>query len=100
MKKIDGLVDIVVPQRGNPELNVQIDPTRAAKAGFTVDQVSSQLSTGLLGKVATSFRRNDRLIDVRVRFQDRYRFNLDWIREFPLTSPTGGIVPLSATVDD
>ena len=97
LKKIDGLVDIVAPQRGNPELNLQIDPTRAAKAGFTVDQVSSQLSTGLLGKVATSFRRNDRLIDVRVRFQDRYRFNLDWIREFPLTSQTGGIVPLSAT---
>jgi CzcA family heavy metal efflux pump len=97
LKKIDGLVDIVVPQRGNPELNVQIDPTRAAKAGFTVDQVSSQLSTGLLGKVATAFRRNDRLIDVRVRFQDRARFNLDWIREFPLTSPAGGIVPLSAT---
>jgi CzcA family heavy metal efflux pump len=92
-----GLVDIVVPQRGNPELNVQIDPTRAAKAGFTVDQVSSQLSTGLLGKVATSFRRDDRLIDVRVRFQDRYRFNLDWIREFPLTLPAGGLVPLSAT---
>jgi len=97
MKKITGLVDIVVPQRGNPELNVLIDPTRAAKAGFTVDQVSSQLATGLLGKVATSFRRNDRLIDVRVRFQDRYRFNLDWIREFPLASAAGGIVPLSAT---
>ncbi|MEI6669950.1 MAG: efflux RND transporter permease subunit [Acidobacteriota bacterium] len=97
LKKIDGIVDVVVPQRGNPELNVQIDPTRAAKAGFTVDQISSQLSTGLLGKVATSFRRNDRLIDVRVRFRDRDRFNLDWIREFPLTSAAGGIIPLSAT---
>ena len=97
LSKVPGLVDIVVPQRGNPELDVRIDPTRAAKAGFTVAQVSSQLATGLLGKVATSFRRGDRLIDVRVRFPDRDRFSLDWIREFPLTSPTGAIVPLSAT---
>ena len=87
--KIPGLVDIVVPQRGNPELNVRIDPTRAAKAGFTVEQVTSQLSTGMLGQVATAFRRGDRLIDVRVRFADRSRFDLDWIREFPLTTARG-----------
>ena len=70
LEKIPGLVDIVVPQRGNPELNVRIDPTLAAQAGLTVEQVTSQLSTGLLGQVATSFRRGDRLIDVRVRFAD------------------------------
>jgi len=97
MKKIDGVVDIVAPQRGNPELNVQVDPTRAAKAGFTVDQVSSQLATGMLGKISTAFRRGDRLVDVRVRFPDKYRFDFDWVREFPLTNTNGTIVPLSAT---
>ncbi len=96
LEKIPGLVDLVVPQRGNPELNVRIDPTRAAKAGFTVEQVTSQLSTGLLGKNATAIRRGDRLIDVRVRFEDRSRFDFGWIQEFPLTSPDGHIVPLSA----
>jgi CzcA family heavy metal efflux pump len=97
LRKIPGVVDLVVPQRGNPELDVHVDPTRAARVGFTAEQVASQLSTGLLGKVATSFRRGDRLIDVRVRFPDRHRFDLDWIREFPLTSPSGAIVPVSAT---
>jgi CzcA family heavy metal efflux pump len=96
LEKIPGLVDIVAPQRGNPELNLNIDPTRTAKAGFTVEDVTNQLTTGLLGRQATPFRRNDRLIDVRVRFPDRYRFDLDWLREFPLTSESGGIVPLSA----
>jgi CzcA family heavy metal efflux pump len=97
MKHVDGVVDIVAPQRGNPELNVQVDPTRAAKAGFTVDEVSSQLATGLLGRVATEFRRGDRLVGVRVRFPDRDRFNLEWVREFPLTNANGTVVPLSAT---
>jgi CzcA family heavy metal efflux pump len=96
LEKIPGLVDIVVPQRGNPELNLQIDPTRAAEAGFTADRITAQLTAGLLGQQATSFRRHDRLIDVRVRFPDRYRFDFDWLREFPLTSESGVIVPLSA----
>jgi len=96
LEKIPGLVDVVIPQRGNPEMNVHIDPTRAAKAGFTVEQVTSQLGTGMLGQVATAFRRGDRLIDVRVRFGDKHRFDLDWVREFPLTTSEGRVVPLSA----
>ena len=101
LEKIPGLVDIVVPQRGNPELSLHIDPTRASKAGLTVAQITSQLTSGLLGQQATSFRRNDRLIDVRVRFPDRQRFDLGWLREFPLTTEAGTVVPLSAvaTVD-
>jgi multidrug efflux pump subunit AcrB len=97
MKHVDGVVDIVAPQRGNPEMVVRVDPTLAAKAGFTVDQVSSQLATGMLGKVSTEFRRGDRLVDVRVRFPDKYRFDAGWVREFPLTNAAGTIVPLSAT---
>jgi len=97
LKKIPGIVDLVVPQRGNPEVDVRVDPTRAARVGFTVDDVAKQLSAGLLGQVATSFRRGDRLIDVRVRFPDRKRFDLDWIREFPLTTASGEVVPLSTT---
>jgi CzcA family heavy metal efflux pump len=97
LKRIPGLVDLIVPQRGNPEVDVRIDPTRAAQVGFTVEQVASQLSAGLLGRVATSFRRGDRLIDVRVRFPDARRFDLDWIREFPLTTASGEVVPLSTT---
>ena len=100
LEKIPGLVDIVVPQRGNPELSLHVDPTRAAKAGLTVAQVTSQLASGLLGQQATSFRRNDRLIDVRVRFPDRQRFDLGWLREFPLTTEAGTLVPLSASGDD
>ena len=99
LKKIDGLVDVVQPRRGNPELEVRIDPTRAAKAGFTTQDVSTQLSNGLLGNVATEVRRGDRLIDLRLRYPDAYRFNPEWIREYPLVTPAGGVVPLSAAAD-
>ena len=97
LKDVPGLVDLVQPQAGNPELEVRIDPTRAAKAGFTAQQVSTQLAAGLLGDVATAVRRADRLVDLRVRYPDAYRFNPAWIRDYPLVTGSGSVVPLSAT---
>src|SRR5439155_1478898 len=79
LKTVPGLVDLVQPRRGNPEFEVRIDPTRSAKAGFTAAQVSTQLSDGLLGDVATEVRRADRLIDLRVRYPDAYRFDPNWV---------------------
>ena len=97
LKTVDGLVDLVEPRRGNPEFEVRIDPTRAAKAGFTTQEISTQLADGLLGDVATSVRRGDRLIDLRVRYPDAYRFDPAWVREYPLVAQAGAVVPLSAT---
>jgi CzcA family heavy metal efflux pump len=100
LSKIGGLVDLVGPRKGNPELEIHIDPTRAAKHGFTTQEVATQLADGLLGDVATQVRRADRLIDLRVRYPDPYRFNAAWIREYPLTTKEAGlVVPLSAVAD-
>jgi CzcA family heavy metal efflux pump len=96
LAKIDGLVDLVGPKKGNPEFEVRIDPTRAAKAGFTAQEIATQLSDGLLGDVATQVRRADRLVDLRVRYPDGARFNPTWIREYPLATQAGVVVPLSA----
>jgi CzcA family heavy metal efflux pump len=96
LNEIPGIVDIVQPRRGNPEMELQINPTRAAKAGFTTQEVATQLADGLLGAVATEVRRGDRLIDLRIRYPDAYRFNPEWIREYPLVTPAGAVVPLSS----
>jgi multidrug efflux pump subunit AcrB len=37
------------------------------------------------------------LINVRVRYPDRDRFNLEWLRQFPLAAAEGNTVPLSVT---
>ena len=99
LRAIDGLVDVVGPRLGNPELQVHVDATRAARAGFTPEQVTTQLSAGMLGVVASEVRRGDRLIDLRVRYPDAYRFDPAWVRTFPLTTPAGTVVPLDALAD-
>src|SRR5262249_45343845 len=43
IQKIAGVVDYKGPQRGNPELLIRVDPTLAARAGLSVDQVSQEI---------------------------------------------------------
>ena len=73
--KIDGVVDIVGVQGGNPEQTWQIDSAAAGRLGLTVADVSTQLAAAWLGETATDFLALDRTIPVRVRFPDAVRFD-------------------------
>jgi CzcA family heavy metal efflux pump len=96
IEKVPGIVDFKGPRRGNPELLLNVDPGLAAHAGMTVDQVSQQISAGLLGSVSTDLRRSDRLVPIRIRYPDAFRFQEQNIRQFPILTPAKQIVPLES----
>ena len=96
LQKIPGLVDFVGLQKGNPEIFFHVDPTVAGRAGLGTDNVTQQVSAGLLGLTQSQFREADRTIDIRVRFPDAFRYNFTDIGQFPLLTPTKQIVPLSS----
>jgi CzcA family heavy metal efflux pump len=96
IQQIPGIVDFSGIQKGNPESVVNVDAVAAGRLGLTVDQVSQQVSAGLLGLEETSLRRIDRTIGIRVRFPDSFRYNYDDVRQFPILTPAKQIVPLSA----
>lgn len=93
---IDGVVDIVGMQSGNPEVTWAIDPVAAGRLGLTVEQVSMQMAANWLGDVATELRLLDRQIPVRVRLPDAVRFDPKRMPETLLRTSTGGRVPVSA----
>ncbi|HEY2933776.1 MAG TPA: efflux RND transporter permease subunit [Acidobacteriota bacterium] len=96
LKHIEGVVDIKGILRGNPEMVVNIDPVRTAQSGLDARQITTQLEEGLLGVKPTSVREADRLIPVRLRLPDRYRFNFEWVRNFPLKNSKDQVTPLSS----
>jgi len=96
MQKIPGIVDFKGIQKGNPEIVVDVDSVQAGRLGMTVDQVSQQVSSGLLGNTATDLRLSDRTIGIRVRFPDGFRYNYDDVRQFPIVTPGKQVVPVSA----
>ncbi|MGE3471670.1 MAG: efflux RND transporter permease subunit, partial [Vicinamibacterales bacterium] len=95
LQAIDGVVDVVGMQRGNPELTWTIDPAAAGRLGLTVDDVSSQMSAAWLGEVATDLRLLDRRVPVRVRLPDAVRFDVAGLGDTLLRTPGGALVPVS-----
>src|SRR5262249_1098377 len=96
IEKIPGIVDFKGPRRGNPELLINVDPGLTAHVGIPVDQVSQQVSAGLLGNVSTELRRSDRLVPIRIRYPDSFRFQEQSIRQYPIITPSKQIVALES----
>ncbi len=98
IEAIKGLVDFKGIQKGNPEVVFHVDSVAAGRAGLTSDQVTQQVSAGLLGLTETQLREADRTIGIRVRFPDSFRQNYDDIRQFPIVTPPPArqIVPLAS----
>jgi CzcA family heavy metal efflux pump len=96
LEKIKGLVDFVGISKGNPEIVFHVDPALAGRAGLTPEQVTQQVSAGLLGISETQFRQADRTIGIRLRFPDTFRGNYASVQQFPVVTPSKQIVPLSS----
>ena len=96
IKDVPGVVDvfngIVI---SGPSIVVNPDPVLAARAGFTIVEVQSQLRTIMEGSADTYVLNGEKLIGVRVRYPDQYHGILQDIQNVRLKSPNGFYVPLS-----
>jgi multidrug efflux pump subunit AcrB len=95
MNRVEGVVDVVGPQQGNPEVTWAIDPVAAGRYGLTVQQVSDQMAGNWLGQVATDLRLPDRTIPVRVRLPDWFRFDPNKLPSTLIRTADGKTLPVS-----
>jgi CzcA family heavy metal efflux pump len=94
--KVQGVVDIVGMQRGNPEVTWNIDAVASARYGLTVQEVSNQLAASWLGDVSTELRLADRQVPVRVRLPDSFRFDPSKLSTTLIRTGEGKLIPVSA----
>jgi multidrug efflux pump subunit AcrB len=95
MGHVEGVVDVVGVQEGNPEATWTIDPTAAARYGLSVEQVSNQLAGNWLGTIATDLRLPDRTIPVRVRLPDAVRLDPARLPSTVIRTPDGKPIPVT-----
>jgi CzcA family heavy metal efflux pump len=93
---VQGVVDIVGVERGNPQTTWTIDAAAAGRLGLNIQQVSEQLSDAWLGDIRTELRLADRTIPVRVRYPDAYRLDPVQMASTPLRAPDGRSVSLGS----
>ena len=98
--KIPGVVDVlngIENTISGPAVTFQIDPSVAARAGFTPEEIATDFSAILEGEpAATPVVSNDRAYTVRVRFPAANRLSLAAMRDTLLTSSTGRTATLGA----
>ncbi|MFW6139802.1 MAG: efflux RND transporter permease subunit [Acidobacteriota bacterium] len=82
-------------EEGKPEYQIQIDREKAARMGLMVAQVGNTVQTYSLGKVATKYREQDEELDVKVRLEEKYRDDLDDIKNIPIMTPSNAMIKLS-----
>ncbi len=100
VEKIPGIVEVYNGvSAGAPELVARIDSLRAERAGLSVQAISTQLNSALLGHRVTQIREGDRLTGVRVRLPDETRFDFAKISNVPITTPNNVTQPLAAFAD-
>ncbi len=92
---IDGVRDVdTTLSKGKPELIIKIDRERASYFGLTVGQIGSVVKNSMQGVIATQLRQGGEETDIRVRYDEVYRNNIEKIEKLSITTPSGQQVPL------
>jgi multidrug efflux pump subunit AcrB len=98
--KIKGVVDIlngIENTISGPAVTFQVDPSVAARAGFTAEEIALDASAILEGEPApTPVVANDRAYTLRVRFPAANRASLEAMRDTLLVGSTGHTATLGA----
>ena len=97
---VEGVVDVlngIENTISGPALTFRVDPSVAARAGFTVEEVALDASAILEGEPApTPVVANDRAYTLRVRFPATDRNSLSAMRDTLLVGSTGHTATLGA----
>ena len=98
--EIRGVVDLrngIENTVSGPAVTFQVDPSVAARAGFTTEEIAVDASAILEGEpAATPVVTNDRAYTLRVRFPAANRVSLEAMRDTLLVSSTGHTATLGA----
>jgi multidrug efflux pump subunit AcrB len=100
IQKIEGVVDVlngIENTISGPAVTFQVDPSVAARAGFSAEEVALDASAILEGEAApTPVVTNDRAYALRVRFPEANRASLEAMRDTLLVGSTGHTATLGA----
>ena len=100
MNQVRGIADLgIFPVLGQPNLNIKVDRSKAARYGLNSGDVNSVIQAAMGGAVATSVLEGDRQFDLVVRYTPEYRDSIERIRNikvgYQTTSGATAYIPLN-----
>ncbi len=96
LRSLKGVSDIRLDfEDGKEEYRYQINEARAAQVGVSTLSVAQTILSSFKGSVATTLKKGDEEIDLRVRFPDWARRHTNNLNDVMVANQYGGLIPLS-----
>lgn len=92
---VKGIEDVNVYKNiGLPELRIQLHDSKMARYAVTTADAQAVIAMAIGGQAATTFYENERMFDVRIRFEKEYRDSKEKIENILIPTMDGKKVPL------
>ena len=96
IRDVRGVEDLNVYRNiGLPELRIQLHDNKLARFAVDIADAQAVVEMAIGGRAATKFYENERIFDVRVRFEKEYRDNEIKIGNILIPSKDGKKIPLN-----
>lgn len=96
---IDGIEDIDDDfEEGKDEVRITINERLASQVGVSVFQAATAINTAFQGTVATSIKRPEEEVNVRIRFAERFRKSLSSLNKIRVMNAMGNLIPVSRII--
>lgn len=95
IRTVKGIEDLNVYRNiGLPELRIQLHDHKMSRYGIDIADAQAVIEMAIGGRAATKFYEEERMFDVRLRFDKPYRDNEEKIGEMMIPAEDGKKIPL------
>ncbi|MBY0432883.1 MAG: efflux RND transporter permease subunit, partial [Cyclobacteriaceae bacterium] len=95
MQGVRGVQDLgIFKNLGQPEYRIELDPIKMALYNISVEDAQAVIEMAIGGKTASYFYEEERKFDIRVRYDEAFRYSEDQIKNLLVPSKNGGKIPL------
>ena len=97
---VPGVADLSLEANmGKPQIRIEVRRDQLARYGMNADEVLAVVRTGIGNEPVSTLIDGVRRFDITVRLDPRVRVSVDAIRNIPLKTESGALVPLSEVAD-
>ena len=97
---IPGVSDLSLEQSfGQPQVQIDIDEIKASRYGLGGDDILETIELGIGGEVVGQVFQQTRRFGILVRFDEKYRKDIDAIGNLRVRTPGGALIPISDVAD-
>jgi len=95
ISQVDGVADLSLEANlGKPQIQIRVNREQLARYGMNADEVLTVVRTGIGNEPVSTLIDGVKRFDITVRLNDAAKMSVDAIRNIPLRSADGAIVPL------